>query len=546
MFLVAFKLWLVSAQEIFAIGFANYDDALFIRLADFLRQGKWLGPYDHFTLAKGPMYPLFIAAVSALGLPLFPVQHLLYAVACGLLVAALWPLLPGRRLAFILFAVLLFNPVTYDSIIHTRVLRQNLLHSLVLLIVAGLIGLGTRPTFSPRRLLPWALLTGLALPAFWMTREEAVWMLPCIVILWVYAFVVGWRTEAPDRWSRLACLALPGVMWAGGLALVAGLNLHHYGVFTICEVQHPAFKAAYGSLLRVDHAEWRPYIHVPREVRERLYPLSPAFARLQPELEGETGQAWAGVTTFLTHRPEQEREIGSAWFIWAMRRAAYDLGFARTGAEARAYYEQVAREVNAACDRGLLPARPPRTGFLPPLQPVEISRLPGSFLLAVREIVSFANLDPAVQNPGLGQPDELTLFTRLTRGRLGPAADASVPPHRRGWLDRQRMDFLGLITRLYGWVGPWAGGAAVLAWLAAGIIQAWRRPRRFFLIWLGAGLLGSVLAMAAVVALIDVTMFPAIQGGYFTATYALFLLFIFTGGLALARTLRPGPEKSHR
>ena len=73
--LVLFKLWLVSAQTIFAIGPASYHDAVYLKLADALLRGEWLGPYDKFTLAHGPMYPLFIAGVYRLRIPLFLAQY---------------------------------------------------------------------------------------------------------------------------------------------------------------------------------------------------------------------------------------------------------------------------------------------------------------------------------------------------------------------------------------------------------------------------------------------------------------------------------------
>jgi hypothetical protein len=41
------------------------------------------------------------------------------------------------------------------------------------------------------------------------------------------------------------------------------------------------------------------------------------------------------------------------------------------------------------------------------------------------------------------------------------------------------------------------------------------------------------------VALVDVTSFPALNTGYFSGTYALWLLLPFVGGLALAEALPP-------
>ena len=87
--LAVFKLWLVNGQTLIANPQYAHDDALFIRLAENLVQGEWLGPYDNLTLVKGPFYPLWIALSFKLSLPLLLSQHLLYIFACMVFVLAL-------------------------------------------------------------------------------------------------------------------------------------------------------------------------------------------------------------------------------------------------------------------------------------------------------------------------------------------------------------------------------------------------------------------------------------------------------------------------
>ena len=44
-------------------GGALVDDYLYVRIAGYLAHGQWLGPFDQYTLLKGPAYPAFIAAM---------------------------------------------------------------------------------------------------------------------------------------------------------------------------------------------------------------------------------------------------------------------------------------------------------------------------------------------------------------------------------------------------------------------------------------------------------------------------------------------------
>jgi len=110
--LTAVKLWLVAGQRIFAIGGAFHDDRLFVSLAEHLVNGRWLGPYDQFTLAKGPMLSFFIVAAFKLGVPLLLAQQALYAASCAALTRSLRPWLRPGAAWFACYVLLLWNPMS--------------------------------------------------------------------------------------------------------------------------------------------------------------------------------------------------------------------------------------------------------------------------------------------------------------------------------------------------------------------------------------------------------------------------------------------------
>src|SRR5262245_33964745 len=94
----AVSLFLRAGFPVFAIYIAMYDDALFIRLATALRSGDWLGAYDHLTLAKGMFYPLFIAVMSFLHIPLKFAEHAGYLGAAAVLAFAISRAADSRKL----------------------------------------------------------------------------------------------------------------------------------------------------------------------------------------------------------------------------------------------------------------------------------------------------------------------------------------------------------------------------------------------------------------------------------------------------------------
>lgn len=535
--LVAAKLWLVAGQTMTAYGASPHDDRLFLRLAGHLLQGEWLGPYTDKTLAKGPFFSMFVALVFLTGLPLFTAVHLCYAAACAAVTRALRPMIPGAWFALGLFALLLFNPVTFDTGEHMRAWRQIMTPFQSLLIVAGLAGVATRIDGGPRRVLPWALLAGLSLGVFWITREEAVWIVPVVVCVGAWTLFAIWKLKKEKSVRTLvsALLAVP-VLWAVPSLMVSAINLRHYGLFTTCEFKRSEFKAAYGALTRVKPAAWQPFIPVARETRERIYAVSPEFARLRPLLEGRLGDNWAANSSRLG-TPTGEREISGAHFMWALRDAVDDIGLAPDGSAAMAYYARLADEVNAACDDGRLDAWPKRATMMPPFVAERIPLIRASVAEGLSCATTFARMS-ATPKPSHGTPGLRALFTDLTRTRLTPAqgdpADFLVA---QPIMDRIRVHLLGRILAAYQTVVPWTAGAAAVAWLVT-VAFALRKRRSLFLFAFGAGLAASALATVLIAALVDATSFPAIRPGYMGGFYGLYLLLTGLAWPALAATLR--------
>src|SRR6476646_3398495 len=121
--LVLAKLWLVGGQRLTAYGSLTIDDQWFVERASWISAGKWFGPFDAQTLIKQPGYPLFVAAMHAVRMPLLLAHQLLYVFAIAIMMVVLQPLIRTRWRRLLAFALLLFNPMTMNSPISARVDR---------------------------------------------------------------------------------------------------------------------------------------------------------------------------------------------------------------------------------------------------------------------------------------------------------------------------------------------------------------------------------------------------------------------------------------
>lgn len=429
--LVLFKLWLVSDQTLWARVDFMHDDLLFIRLADNLLQFGWLGPYNNLTLAKGPFYPMWIAFSFVIGVPLLLSQHLLYVAASLVTYSALGPLIRKLALRVALFALLLFNPVTF-AFQMTCVLRDALYPSLSLLAAGSAIGLFARYYYPSRSLIGWAVMCGVATTAFWLTREEGVWMLPFVVPLGV-SIVAMVAFRELRNWRKLAIITLPLLLPILAVQAVSLVNRSQYGVYAIVEFNTPEFKSAYGALTRVRPVEYKSQVPVPKEARQRIYAQSEAFAELQPFFE--SAGFWTLQSMGFENHPSGADEIGGGWFMWALRDAVAAAGYFSSGAQAAAFFQRLANEINAACETKRLDCLDERATMMPPwrneyLFPIT-TQIVRSFTILARFIWLSPDSDSVASE---GSPANILLFEDLTREKLSaPPASNRGNVYVKGW-----------------------------------------------------------------------------------------------------------------
>jgi hypothetical protein len=522
--LVITKLWLASSLTVTAYATASHDDQLYLLMAHRILSGAWLGrPYGTMTLAKGPFYPVFVLVSWALGLPLLFAEQVLYVAAAALFAWAIRPWLPSRLARTALFALLLFNPVTWHAQPATRVVREGIYPALGLFVLACAAGLLGRLDRSRREMTAWAAALGLALGAFWLTREEGVWVVPSLVVLALPAM-----TRLRTSWKPLAWALPPFVIaWAFLPVLFGSISEYRYGVFATNEFREHPFRAAVGALQRVDHASWHAQVPLPAETRERIYAASPRFAELRPFLEGPVGQTWTRNSCAGTGGRVCD-EIGGGWFVWALRDAVEQAGYYRRGARAvAAYYESLAAEVNQSCKARRLVCGPPSDTLMPPLHREHLPAFFGSVRRATEVLLNPEETSPG---PSFGTWEELALFRDLTRDRLAPTIGNPSDPSawqgdQQARLDRFKRRALLWIGRVYHALLPPSVIVALLGFAFLTVRDIRARTVTFPMV-LALALLVGVLARIVLLSVVDVTSFSAVNTLYLSCAQPLLLGFV--------------------
>ena len=533
--MVALKLWLVAAQPVVAHGNASFDDRLYLALAEQVLKGNWLGPYSQFTLMKGPMYSLFIAGTFLSAVPLPIAQHLLYLLGCILLVLALRPCFDASWQAFGTFTLLWWQPMSY---VELDILRQNIYTPLTLLLFAGLCALQTRRAAGLYIRLAWGALLGTAAAAFYLTREEGIWILPGAALLIGISAWNSWRAG-----KRLRPLVAPAgtatICAAAILVTVCTLNYRYYGWFGTVEFRAREFRSAYGALQRPVPSEQIPYVPVTRDVRLKLYQVSQSFAELKPCLEGPIGLEWANYSDFLTGRPGEELQIGGGSFIWALRDCVIASGHGNSAREALDFYRSLGAEINRACDEGrITPARTRRDTMMPRWRTGQTQRILQTTPGYLADFLLFKDFS-AYPTESWGSAELLTLFRDLTRWRLAHSNEAPELDVPASHVDDYRLATLQMVGGIVRWlcVAVVISGVAAWAWGATSAIY---RRRMSYLFVVSSAALGSAFAVLIVNMLVHVLAFRNRGPTALHEAYPLLVLFGATAWISfLSPRIRP-------
>ena len=340
--LTAARLWLGTHTALILRGSWGHDDGLMIRQALSIASGEWLGEFGYLTLIKSCVYPLWVAAVSALGLSYPLALYLLWAGACALAVVALRPAVRGRGALLAIYAALLFSPamLSYNTVQY--VYRNAIVPAASLFVVGSYVGAFLRRG-DGRRLALWLVLAGLSLAFFYFICENSIWLglfaAGASVVTGVYLWV-----EHADR-RLLALLLVPVALTGAARGALAWANWQAYGTTALNVRTETSFADVVADLTLIarDEDETDEDYWVTASMMARALEASPTLASIADELV-DSYEYWGW----------PEGQIPGDFTQWVLLRAMDQAGLCESAATMEEFCAAVAAELEAAFEDGTL------------------------------------------------------------------------------------------------------------------------------------------------------------------------------------------------
>ena len=346
--LVLIKQLLMSHVSIFAIGDSGCDDQLMVKLSSNILNMNWLGGYNHLTHVKGVFFPLFLSFNTALGISYINAVTLFYSISCIIFVYSIKDILKKSWMKYVLFIVLLFNPIMYTSDVVQRVYRNSLTPSQVLLILSSFFYIFiNRKSNKNKKLLLMSILGGLTLASFYNTREDAIWIMP-FVIVFTLIFVIEHIKINKKKSSikRLIIFILPIVLLFITNISISLINYKVYGSYVRVDESGTPFAKTIEAMYSVPPKDNIEYVSNTKEKLERLYEVSPTLNSIKDQIEVRS-KAFDKAD-----RNPGDGEIEDGWFWWVLRFAAYDKGYYKDIKTADKFYNDITNEIKKAQEEG--------------------------------------------------------------------------------------------------------------------------------------------------------------------------------------------------
>ena len=301
------KIILSSFLPSISFNVMKYDDVLMLNLSDYLSSILWLGPYTSDTLIKGMFYPFLLSIIdSSIFLYSFSFT-IIYTLSTVYFCYSLNTIIKNKKIIYIIYLLLLLNPVSVSVGLFQRLYRNTLYLSQTLFLLGSILLLIN--SRKANKIVINGLTLGLVIGTILLTREDYFWIYPILFIYFIFVLL----NKKINIKSKLLMIFMPILMCGLIVNAVSYKNYKMYGIYTTNELSNSNFKKMFLSIMSIDTDEEIYRVAITKNMYDEAIKYSKTFKDLVEYNYEE-----------IFTKSSINGQIPNYLYIWSFRRMIYD------------------------------------------------------------------------------------------------------------------------------------------------------------------------------------------------------------------------------
>lgn len=317
----------------------KYDDALMIHQTNSLLIGNYLGDYTIFTLIKGPIFPFLLALIRIIHISYSISFTILYILSCVYFTYSLNKIIKDKWFLLLIFAVILFNPISYSSDLFQRLYRNSISLTELLFFLGAVINC----MFSNKHRLLNCTVLGIIISIMYLTREDTIWTLVVLFFMFIYKLYKHYKSKRKTNIVHTLILLFPIFILIISLNIISFINYNHYKIYTYNELKDSNFKTAYKKVLQIKDDEKIDKVAIPKSTFYKIVENSQLLKLTKEDVDD-----------FFEKMQDENGEINNGNLVWYFRNMInYKYSFI-DGEEANRFYKKLSVDIDNMFESGVL------------------------------------------------------------------------------------------------------------------------------------------------------------------------------------------------
>lgn len=438
-----FKSYLASNLALWAQPGNPFDDVLMLEMSDTIYNGDWLGTYTSDKLVKGPFFPTLTAIISKIGLPYLFTMNLIYILACVFFVYAIKSIIKSKKLRFLIYLILLFNPAAVAGWNFQRFYRNGITISQVLFLIGLLFLMYERRNEKITKILPFSIFGGIVLSTMWHNREDGIWIIPFVLGV-IFVTIISLllknkgqiKTNIKSLSLKIFVVMLPIILLLCSNITLRVINNMYYGVATYNEINDGNFGKVIQSMYSIKTDEDIKYVTVTRKKLNKIYEASPTLNTIKENLE-KSMNSWAKAD-----RNPEDLEVEDGWFWWALKGGVDNAGYYTNAKTANEFYKKVYDELESAKEKGSIDHQATMPSkLMSPWKERYIKELPKTFFTTLMYVVKFDGMETVQKSGsqnGIKDLEYMRRFERITNNVTMYPSELIKNVNVKGWFVKNK------------------------------------------------------------------------------------------------------------